>query len=171
MLLVCDSYALYMYHIFSWNDVIGMCIKTRLLRNALTSSCWTWCLAWFPWWRHQMETFSVLQAIYAGNSPGQWRAALLFSLICTGIKGWLNNGEAGDLRRHRAHYDVMVMYELPTLRDADRVPFYQSNAPSDGVLGMFTGNTTWHHLCKNRQRRTAVRVDFLNTIENRCTLK
>ena len=69
MRLVCDSYALYMYHIFSWNDVIGMCIKTRLWRNALTSSCWTWCLAWFPWWRHQMETFSVLQAIYAGNSP------------------------------------------------------------------------------------------------------
>ena len=107
------------------------------------------------------------------NSPhkGQWRAALLFSLICTGINGWLNNGENGDLRRHRPHYDVTVMYELPTLRDTDGVQFYQSNAPSDGVLGMFTGNTTWHHLCKNRQRRTAVRVDFLNPIENRCTLK
>ena len=34
----------------------------------------------------------------------------MFSLICTRINGWVNNGEAGDLRRHRAHYDVTVMY-------------------------------------------------------------
>ena len=26
--------------------------------------------------------------------------------------GWVNDGEAGDLRRHRAHYDVIVMYHL-----------------------------------------------------------
>ena len=58
----------------------------------------------------------------AVNSPhkGQWRGALMFSLICTRINGmfslictringWVNNGEAGDLRRHRAHYDVTVM--------------------------------------------------------------
>ena len=32
-----------------------------------------------------------------------------FSLICTRINGWVNNREAGDLRRHRAHYDVIVM--------------------------------------------------------------
>ena len=25
------------------------------------------------------------------------------------INGWVNNGEAGDLRRHRAHHDVTVM--------------------------------------------------------------
>ena len=35
------------------------------------------------WWRHQMETFSALLAICAGNSPvpgeGQWRGALMFS--------------------------------------------------------------------------------------------
>ena len=45
------------------------------------------------------------------NSPhkGQWRGALMFSLICARINGWLNNGEASDLRRHRAHYDVIVI--------------------------------------------------------------
>ena len=45
------------------------------------------------------------------NSPhkGQWHGALMFSLICTWINGWVNNGKAGDLRRHRAHYDVTVM--------------------------------------------------------------
>ena len=45
------------------------------------------------------------------NSPHQvqWRGALMFSLICTRINGWVNNGEAGDLRRNRDHYDVTVM--------------------------------------------------------------
>ena len=61
-----------------------------------------------------METFSTLLVICAGfhrslvNSPqkGQGRGALMFSLICAWINGWVNNGEAGDMRRHRAHYDV-----------------------------------------------------------------
>ena len=43
------------------------------------------------------------------NSPhnSQWRGALIFSLICARINGWVNNGEASDLTRHRAHYDGM----------------------------------------------------------------
>ena len=45
------------------------------------------------------------------NSPhkGQWRGALMFSLFCVWINGWVNNREAGDLRRHHGHYDVNVM--------------------------------------------------------------
>ena len=45
------------------------------------------------------------------NSPhkGQWRGALMFSLICLWINDWVNNGEAGDLRHYRIHYDVIVM--------------------------------------------------------------
>ena len=70
------------------------------------------------WWRHQMETFSALLAICAGNSPvpgefphkGQWGGALMFSLICVWTNGWVNNRKAGDLRRYRIHYDVIVMY-------------------------------------------------------------
>ena len=40
------------------------------------------------------------------NSPdkGEWRGALMFSLILT--NDWANHRDAGDLRRHRAHYDV-----------------------------------------------------------------
>ena len=45
------------------------------------------------------------------NSPhkGQWRGALVFSLICAWIYDWVNNRKAGDLRRHHCHYDVNVM--------------------------------------------------------------
>ena len=45
------------------------------------------------------------------NSPhkGQWRGALMFSLICAWTNGGVNNRDAGDLKRHRTHYDVAVM--------------------------------------------------------------
>ena len=45
------------------------------------------------------------------NSPhrGQWRGALMFSLICAWINAWVYSREAGDLRRHRASDDVIVM--------------------------------------------------------------
>ena len=33
----------------------------------------------------------------------------MFSLICVWINDWVKNREAGDLRRYRAHYDVIVM--------------------------------------------------------------
>ena len=37
----------------------------------------------------------------------------MFSLIFTWINGWVNNRNAGDLRRHRAHYCVTVMHKFP----------------------------------------------------------
>ena len=33
----------------------------------------------------------------------------MFSLTCARTNGWINNRDAGDLRRHRAHYDATVM--------------------------------------------------------------
>ena len=33
----------------------------------------------------------------------------MFSLICVWINSWVNNREAGDLERHRGHYDINVM--------------------------------------------------------------
>ena len=57
-----------------------------------------------------VEKFMKMQ-LSPVNSPhkGQWRGALVFSLICVWIDDWVNNREAGDLRRYRAHYDVIVM--------------------------------------------------------------
>ena len=64
-----------------------------------------------------MEAFSRYWPFVRGihrlsvNSPhkGQQRGALMFSLICAWTNSWANNGDAGDLRRHRAHYDVIVI--------------------------------------------------------------
>ena len=64
-------------------------------------------------WRHFPRYWPFVRGSHRSpvNSPhkGQWRGALLFSLIWVWINGWVNNREAGDLRRHRAHCDVIVM--------------------------------------------------------------
>ena len=58
---------------------------------------------------------------------GQWRGALMFSLICAWINGWVNNREAGDLRRHCAHYDITVMlYHLQYLMGIMRLGCWSS---------------------------------------------
>ena len=83
-------------------------------------SQWTPLTYRITWWRHQMETFSALLAICAGNHrsmvntphKGQWHEALVFSLIFTWTYGWVNNREASDLIHHRAHYDVIVMGKI-----------------------------------------------------------
>ena len=64
-------------------------------------------------WKHFPRNWPFVRGIHRSpvNSPhkGQWLGALMFSLICVWINGWVNNREAGDLRRHRGHYDVSVM--------------------------------------------------------------
>ena len=64
-------------------------------------------------WKHFPRYWPFVRGIHLSpvNSPNkdQWRGALIFSLICTWTNGWVNNREAGDLRRHCAHYDIIVM--------------------------------------------------------------
>ena len=76
-------------------------------------------LSTFPntWWRHKMETFSAWLVICAGNSPvtGEFPSQrpvtrsldVFFDLRLNKRLGKLVG--AGDLKRHRAHYDVTVM--------------------------------------------------------------
>ena len=76
------------------------------------------------WWRQEMETFSALLALCSGNSPvtdefssqrPMMRSFDVFCLIYAWTNGWVNNLDAGDLRRHRGDYDVTVM-RIPGFR-------------------------------------------------------
>ena len=90
------------------------------------SSCHTQQLC-DTWWRHQMETITAALAICAGNSPvacefpAQWPVTRSFDVY---------NGEAGDLRRHRFHYDVIVMspraFKSGSVSHSRRCPDIQS---------------------------------------------
>ena len=78
-------------------------------------------------WKHFARYWPVLRGIRRSpvNSPhkGQWRGALMFSLICVWINSCVNNCEAGDLRRHRARYDVSVMIEAYSQRHGQKLTF------------------------------------------------
>ena len=67
-------------------------------------------------WKHLPRHWPFVRWTHRSpvNSPhkGQWRGALMFSLIYAWINSWVNNGEADDFWRHRAHYDVIVMFPI-----------------------------------------------------------
>ena len=77
------------------------------------------------WWRHQMETFSALLALCAGY---RWISLInasdaelwCFLWSAPWINGWINNREAGELRRHRAHYDAIGMNLILLIRTTHR---------------------------------------------------
>ena len=72
------------------------------------------CAAWdVIKWKHFLRYWPFVRRIHRSpvnsSHKAQWRGDLMFSLICVWINGWVNNREAGDLRRYRAHDDVFVM--------------------------------------------------------------
>ena len=68
-------------------------------------------------WKHFPRNWPFVRVIHRSpvksQHKGQWRGALMFSMICVRINSWVNNREAGDLKRYRAHYDVTVMTNEP----------------------------------------------------------
>ena len=63
-------------------------------------------------WKHFLCYWPFVMGIHwspvNSHHKCQWHGALMFSLICAWSNGWVNTSDAGDLRRHRAHYDVTV---------------------------------------------------------------
>ena len=64
-------------------------------------------------WKHFPRYWPFVRGIHRspGHRKDQSRGALMFSLICAWTNGWVNNREAGELRCHGAHYNVIVMLE------------------------------------------------------------
>ena len=98
-------------------------------------------------WKHFPRYWPFVRGIQRSpvNSPhkGQWQGALMFSLICARINDWVNNREAGDLRRRRAHYDATVM-------------IFESSAWFGRYLGLYTAIlivSTCHCLKWIKQRK------------------
>ena len=96
-------------------------------------------------WKHFPRYWPLVRGFRRSpvNSPhkGQWRGALMFSLICACINGWVNNGEAGDLRRHRAHNVVIVMCWYYT------VPYIYVNIDWYTICGMQAASYGLHLCC------------------------
>ena len=114
-------------------SVIARYMKYAIFRQILNNTYW--CIwqreqkLWGVWPPYRMTSSNGNIFRHtghcAGNSPvtcefpahkGKWRGTLMFSLICAWTNSWLNNREAGDLTRHRAHYDVtLIVYSVPSI--------------------------------------------------------
>ena len=83
-------------------------------------------------WKHFPRYWPFVRGIHRPpvNSPhnGQWRGALMFSLICVWINGWVNRRGAGDLRRYREHYDVIVMGNVIMFKELPLEPMIKMTA-------------------------------------------
>ena len=90
----------------SWNERKYRFIFTSPLNNsaAMTTDDVTK-------WKHFSRYWPFMRGIprWIPHKKVQWRGAFMFSLIYAWINGWTNTGEAGDLRCHHAHYDVILM--------------------------------------------------------------
>ena len=105
--------------LFRWQEVLG---NNRFSDGVYRSWIKVGPILYHEWRRIMMTSNGNILRITGhvwDNSPvtgdfphkGQWRRSLMFSLDCAWITGWENNHEAGDLRHHRAHYDVTVMWK------------------------------------------------------------
>ena len=61
-------------------------------------------------WKHFLRYWPFVRGIHRSRWIPHTKASdaelWFFSLICARINDWVNSREAGDLRRHRGHYDV-----------------------------------------------------------------
>ena len=107
-------------------------------------------------WKKNPRYWPFVRGIHRSpvNSPhkGQWRGLLMFSFICTWIDGWVNNGEAGGLRRYRAHYDVIVMWSF--VRGIPRLPGgFPSQRPVARSFDVFFNQRLNKRLIKRSRHR------------------
>ena len=83
-------------------------------------------------WKHFPRYWPFVRGIHRSavnfSHKGQWRGTLMFTLICARINGWVNNCEAGDLRRHRVHCDVIVMYSFVYVRKGGPFLHYEKKS-------------------------------------------
>ena len=102
-----------------------------------------------------METFSALLAICEGNSPvtGEFPAqrpvTRSFDIFFAWMNGWVNTRDVCDLRRHRAHYDVTVMYKFYQFQSTLYPPNRANTECCHDANFVVTGNTGGCRLTAN----------------------
>ena len=125
--------------IFTWNNSMHDNKVLNKLSTCWTNGDWQCCLSLnvmssIPPYHYSNVIISAMASQITGvsiiywsfvkgihRSPAdsphkdQWRGALLLSLIWVLTNAWANNRDAGDLRRHRAHYDVTVVYDFTSV--------------------------------------------------------
>ena len=91
------------------STLVQVMVWCRQATNHYLSQCWP----------RFMSPYGVTRPQWVNGRNSPVTGALMFSLICL-KNGWVNNWHVGDLRRHRAYYDVTVMFTLTTGNTSQR---------------------------------------------------
>ena len=130
------------------------------LNNRLSKQWWDWrfiCILRFMMTSSKRIIFRVTGPLCGEFTGHRWipitkasEAELWwFPLICAWINRWVNNREVGDFGRHRAHYDVILMFRVTKLE-------YTTHLCTDaGALSVkITGN--FHMLSNGNVKKSLV---------------
>ena len=97
--------------IFQRYSIVTWCVLINVVIHRWNYSV---CLNDVIKWNDFPRYWSFVRGLHRSlvNCPhkGQWRGAMVFSLICAWTNGWVHNRDADDLMRLRAHYDITVMF-------------------------------------------------------------
>ena len=105
---------LFFLSLFFYSEIIFISIRCTGIFNRCSLDSFLWAqhddvIKWKRFPRHCPFVRGIHRSPVHSPHKGQWRGALMFTLICARINGWVNNREAGDIRRHCTHYDVIIM--------------------------------------------------------------
>ena len=128
-------------------------------------------------WKHFPRYWSFVRGIHRSpvNSPhkGQWRVALMVSLVCARINGRVNNREAGDLRRHHAHCDVTVVKMFDTIWHNYTIAFEHPRLATGKTItdeSAWSVQMTWRQAICNEQDRKWMHVIQTSQLLTPCRL-
>ena len=98
------------WNTFIWEtDILVDVLLSIFSGNVLYPYCYDDIIKWKHFPRYWPFVRGIQRSPVNSTHKGQWRGALMFSLICAWINTWVNNRYAGDLRHHRGHNDGTVM--------------------------------------------------------------
>ena len=91
------------------HDLMGYCSFVLLLQRGQTMTGHDDVIKWKHFPRCWPFMRGIHRSLVDSLHKGQWRGALMFSLICAWTNGWANHRDSGDFTRHRDHYGITVM--------------------------------------------------------------
>ena len=101
---------------YDWLILYAYCCRGCPFTKTLTLPCYFSLLynddviRWKHFPRYWLFVRGIHWSLVVSPHKGQWRRALMFSLISAWTNGWTNNRDPGDLRRCPARNDVTVMF-------------------------------------------------------------
>ena len=126
----------------NWLGLVNCCIyyaqQTHDIYQALPFSVHDDVIKWKHFPRYWPFVRGIHRSPVNSTHKGQWRGALMLPSICVWTNAWVNNRDAGDLRRYRVHYDGTVMWisMLTWSYEIHRVRQYLVNVVWFGIKDM-----------------------------------